>query len=534
MKKLISLFLVLGLMGCMASAATADAETTVRIQIMNEFNGLDKVLEEYYRRVAGDPVLEKIKLDFSYVGGGDYRDKINMLMTTKDEPFDLVFIGAWHGLENYAKAGLLTDLTGYFCNPDYPGLERAFPLDLVEAAMTYQQDEDGNWSKALYKIPLAQALEDIRGLVYREDMRVKYGIPEITDDDILMQYLETVMANEPDFSFGWSMYMGFAYQFSPHFSAMHDHVYDVDFLGNWEAPFYIAINETGDTVLNAVIMGDDQAEFDKMPEGYQYDFISETRLNQLKWVPFLSPYRGTAEDEIGFSPIIYSPLTVVVTQMNELQDEVDLLSVWPDASLRFYPAEQDQREMKDGAIVSPMVSNNFICVPSWSENVDATMKFLDWMFASQENHDLFELGIEGIHWEAVGDKGFRQIFSDSSDKYTMPGYAFTWNPSYVRYNETVMGNAELKQYYDYQNSAAAYTPSLLSGFAFDTSAVSTEVATITAYAGELQLRFALGGEQTQEMIEDFHVKAMDAGLEMIRNELIRQVQAFLDMKNAVK
>ncbi len=59
--------------------------------------------------------------------------------------------------------------------------------------MTYFQNEDGTWAKGLYKIPLMQSLED---------MRVKYDLPEITNDETLMQYLETVMANEPDFSFG--------------------------------------------------------------------------------------------------------------------------------------------------------------------------------------------------------------------------------------------------------------------------------------------------------------------------------------------
>ena len=536
MKRIISLLLVLTLMlGMMGTTAMAEDKTTVRIRIMNEFNGMDAVLEEYYKRVADDPVLSNIELDFSYVSGGDYKDKINMLMNAQDEDFDLVFIGAWHGLEDFAKAGKLVDLTPYFNNPEYPGLQKAFSEGVVEAAMTYFQNEDGTWSKGLYKIPLMQALEDMRGLTYREDLRVKYDLPEITDDDTLMQYLETVMANEPDLAFGWSMYMGFAYQGTPHFSGMLENVYDLDiFGGNWEAPFYVAISEDGTQVLNAVIMGDDAAEFAKMPEGYQNDFITAYRLDQLKWADYLSPFRGTAEDEYGYCPVGYAALTTVPGSINAIAEDADMLTIWPDASLRFYPTDEAQRNLTEGAIVSPMVSNNFICVPSWSKNVDATMKFLDWMFASQENHDLFELGIEGVHWEAVGDKGYRALYTDSSDQYAMPGYSFTWNPNYVRYNETVIENEELKAYYDYQNSASTYVPSLLSGFAFDSSNVSTEVATISAYAGELQLRYALGGDQTEAQIADFHQKAEAAGLETVRAELIKQIQAFLDMKNSVK
>lgn len=536
MKRIVSLLLSLALiLGMMGTTAMADEKTTVKIQVMNAYQNLDPVLEEYYKRVADDPVLSNIKLDFSYVTGGDYKSKINMLMTAQDEQIDLVFIGAWHGLESFAKDGLLTDLTPYFNNPEYPGLQKAFSEGMVEAAMTYFQNEDGTWSKGLYKIPLMQAMEDIRGLTYREDMRVKYDLPEITNDEILMQYLETVMENEPDFAFGWSMYMGFAYQGSKHFSGMLDNVYDFDIFGNnWEAPFYVALNEDGTKVLNAVIMGDSEAEFAKMPEGYNYDFIKEYRLDQLKWEKYLSPYRGTSETEVGYGIVSYSPLTSVPSTINTVKEDTDLQEIWPEASIRFYPVEADQRNMVEGAIVSSMVSNNFLCVPSWSTNVDATMKFLDWMFASQENHDLFELGIEGVHWEAIGEKGYRSLGTTEADTYNMPGYSFTWNPNYVRFNETVINNEELLAYYNYQNDVSSYTPSLLAGFAFDTKPVATEVATITAYASELQLRFALGGNQTEEQIDSFHKKAVDAGLETVRAELIRQVQAFLDMKNAVK
>ena len=536
MKRIVSLLLTLALvLGMMGGTALADEKTTVKIQVMNAYQNLEPVLEEYYKRVANDPVLSNIELDFSYVAGGDYKDKINMLMTTQDEKLDLVFCGSWHGLENFAKGGKLTDLSKYFNNPEYPGLQKAFSEGMVEAAMTYFQNEDGTWTKGLYKIPLMQAIEDMRGLTYREDLRVKYDLPEITNDETLMQYLETVMANEPDMSFGWSMYMGFAYQGTPHFSGMLENVYDLDiFGGNWEAPFYIALSEDGTKVLNAVIMGDPEAEFAKMPAGYQSDFIKAYRLDQLKWEEYLSPFRGTAEEEFGYAPVGYAALTTVPASINDMAKDADLLSIWPEASIRFYPVEETQRNLQPGAIVSPMVSNNFLVVPSWSTNVDATMKFLDWMFASQENHDLFELGVEGLHWEAVGEKGFRSLGTDESNTYAMPGYSFTWNPNYVRFNETVINNAELLKFYNYQNDVSTYTPSLLSGFAFDTTPVVTEVATITAYAGELQLRFALGGNDTEKLIDNFHKKAVDAGLETVRAELIKQVQAFLDMKNAAK
>lgn len=33
------------------------------------------------------------------------------------------------------------------------------------------------------------------------------------------------------------------------------------------------------------------------------------------------------------------------------------------------------------------------------------MCFLDWVFGTQEEHDLFQYGIEGEDWEPVGEDG---------------------------------------------------------------------------------------------------------------------------------
>lgn len=66
------------------------------------------------------------------------------------------------------------------------------------------------------------------------------------------------------------------------------------------------------------------------------------------------------------------------------------------------------------------------------------MKFLDWLFSSEENHDLFELGIEGEDWEPVGEDQYRVIEGETAAQtYTFPGYVLTWNPNYVKFPDTL-------------------------------------------------------------------------------------------------
>lgn len=503
-------------------------DTTINIRLMNEFTNMDKVVAAYEAAVADDPILSKVHLNFSFVTGADYKDKLSMAITA-EEDYDLMFCGSWHGLSSFIAQGSFADLTSYFNNDAFPGLKAGFSEQFVDAAATYLKNENGEWEKKNYVIPLAEYYEDIRGLTYREDLRVKYGCAEITDDESLRAYLETVTAAEPDMV-GWKMYNGFFHAVSDFYSAKHDNVYANDAttpMGE-ETPFYVGLSADGKTVMNAVVMGDSEEEFAKMPENYQYDFIKEYEVERTTWAKYLDPSRGTTDENLAEQIVGYSTLSGFISSAQALKEK------FPDAELGFYVTEEDQRNMEKGAIVSDMKTNNQLVVPAWSTKVDAVMYFLDWMFGSQENHDLFQYGIEGEDWEAVGEDGYRQTDIGEAEKYTVPNYSFTLNPNYVRMNEALNDYPSVKEYYEYMLSTDTYKPSLLSGFSFDTTSLEAEIANVSALSGELMTRFALYGDQTEAKIDEWHKDASEVGLETIRAELIKQVQEFIDMKNSME
>lgn len=504
-------------------------DTTIKIRVMNDYGNIDPIIEAYEERVKDDPIMSNIHLEFEYVGGGDYKDKLSMAVTAQED-YDLMFAGSWHGLDGYIASGAFKDISEYFNNDAYPGLKAAFSQDFIEPCYTYSKGDDGEWNKELYKIPLAQSLYDIRGLAYREDLRVKYGIPEITNDSVMMDYLKAIHENEPEM-IPLQMYNGFFYWESKFFQAAQDNIYGVDIVGE-ESTIWVAVNDEGTEVLNAVVMGDSEDAFMNMPDGYQYDFIKESQVERLKWADYMDPVRGTTETAVGTPAVVYSTLTGFLGEQKNLAEDEGILSEYPDASLRFYPTEESQRNMEPGAIVTDMKSNNFLVVPEWSDKTDAVMHFLDWMYGSAENHDLFQYGIEGINWESTGDTTYNTLEVTEDLKYTMPGYSFTWNPTYVRYEDAVANNSELKGWYDYMLDASAYTPSLISGFTFDATPVETEVANVSALSSELLLRFALHGDETEQVIDQYNQDAKEVGLDTVREELVQQVQDFLDMKHA--
>ncbi|MCI8286493.1 MAG: extracellular solute-binding protein [Lachnospiraceae bacterium] len=501
-------------------------DTTINIRIMNEYRNLDKVVDKYVEMTKDDPVMSKIHLNFTWVPGGEYRDKLNTAMIGQED-YDLMFCGSWHGLSTYIQEGDFADLSSYFNNDAFPGLKTAFPADFVEAMTSYIRQEDGSYQKGIYGINLASYYEDSRGFVYREDLRKKYNCDPITDEDSLFAFAKTVAENEEDM-IGVSLWNFFRLD-SPWYSAKHDNVYtqdNVNILGD-QTWIWVGLSEDGKTVLNAVVPGDSEEEFAKMPEGYQYDFITEYTVERTKWNPYLNPSRGTTDTVEKYAAISYGTLSGYESAVKDGQEKI------PGSEYGFYVIDDAQRNQEPGAVICDMATNNWLVVPEWSEKVDAVMYFLDWMFGSQEAHDLFQYGIEGEDWEAIGTDGYRKLDIAEKDAYAMPDYSLTLNPTYLRVSEYVANDAEIKGRFDYMYDSSTYVLSPLAGFTFDPSAVETQVANVSALSNELQLTISMyDADEAVEKINNWHTEATKVGLEEIRAELISQIQAFLDAKNA--
>ncbi|MCR4618692.1 MAG: ABC transporter substrate-binding protein [Lachnospiraceae bacterium] len=511
-----------------AAAISADEfkDTTINIRVMNEYRNLDKVVAKYEEMVANDPILSKIHLNFSFVAGGDYKDKLTMALAAQED-YDLMFCGGWHGLSNFIQEGDFADLSGYFNNDNYPGLKAAFPEDFTKAMTTYLRQEDGTYKTGIYGINLASFYEDSRGFLYREDLRKKYNCDPITDEESLMEFVKTVAENEKDME-GVSLSNFFRLD-SPWYTAKHEHVYtqdNVNIFGD-QTWVYVGLSDDNGTVLNAVVAGDDSAEFELMPEGYQYDFITEYTQERTKWNDYLFESRGTTDVVEPDAAITYCALTEYESKVKTLLEKI------PEAECGFYVIDEAQRNREEGAVVCDMVTNNWLVVPEWSEKTDATMYFLNWMFGSKEAHDLFELGLEGVDWTANGTDGYIPADISEDEKYFMPTYSFTLNPNYVRKSEFVMSNEEINAQYDYILDASSYKLSPLAGFVFDASNVETEVANISALSNELQLTLSMYDADTaKQKIDKWHEEAEKVGLETVRDELVKQIQEFLNAKNA--
>lgn len=119
---------------------------------------------------------------------------------------------------------------------------------------------------------------------------------------------------------------------------------------------------------------------------------------------------------------------------------------------------------------------NTNAVPTTAKNPEAGIQFLNWLYSSKENHDLFIYGIEGEHFNAIGEDRVERIRDDAGK----PLYEFaSWQVAhldYVRYDEKDMD--------EFVEVAGAGTEdaetSIVLGFRFNVEPVSVEYSNVLA------------------------------------------------------
>ena len=239
------------------------------------------------------------------------------------------------------------------------------------------------------------------------------------------------------------------------------------------------------------------------------DFVTATDIN-VRW-------------NNGKFAMIEGNLSGYVSTVNALQ-QVD-----PNAKVECYFYEPQVQNMEK-TFSNQSFANNYMVVPYYSENIDRTMKFLDWIFASQENNDLFHYGIEGEDYE-LNEDGTITILSPDN-MYSFPGYELCWNPMYYHPNSSL---GEYLEYDQWSRDQANFQAHPLLGFIFnpnETTELSTSLAAYKALQENYYHHFMAGkyGADTEAKIQEFYEQA-EPDVEVIREALMRQVQAYLDAKN---
>lgn len=129
--------------------------------------------------------------------------------------------------------------------------------------------------------------------------------------------------------------------------------------------------------------------------------------------------------------------------------------------------------------------NNGVAINVKSENPERAMMVLNEFYTNPEINDLTRFGIEGKHWEAVGDMQYKKL--EASGNYGVDSNCnWGWMNNEIKRTEYIENRTALNDTYDamldsWNNNVKPEHP--YDGFNFDNTAVSTQMAAVDAALG---------------------------------------------------
>jgi putative aldouronate transport system substrate-binding protein len=490
----------------------------ITIWYMNEGENYQKVFDRF-EELTKDTLNTSINLNWTT----DHKQEMPLKLMNQ-EPCDLTFDGYFMNMAKNIQDGLYADLASYFNNPEYPGLQKAFTGDLL----TSMYDSEGH----IYGVPMLETYNDSRCIFLRGDWRKKYNIPEVTDDVSFYNYLTTIMEHKDELGIESAVGVGnrgYFYLMEDFYTKIENNICEVDSTGaRATQQFNALISEDGKKVLDLNVLGDPDDRFSIYPEGYQINYRNQRALDLgSKWGQFINEDFATGSD----ISTRFNNGKFAAGEGNLAGYVSSLLSVKasnPDAELECYFYEPQVRNMEK-TFSNQSYSNNYAVVPYYSENIDRTMKFLDWIFTSQENNDLFHYGIEGEDYTLNSDGTMTSL--SPANKYRFPGYELCWSPLYYHTDSTL---GDYVVYDQWARNKDNFSPNPILGFVFNTNAtteLSTSLAAYKALQENYYHQFMAGafGADTSAKLEEFYQQAKP-DIEVIRTELMTQMQNYLDTK----
>lgn len=484
-----------------------------------------KYEEEYMDEVG-------VALDITWVEHADYKEKLNLEITSGND-WDLVFDASWVQLKNLAPEGYYADLSSYFNNPDeYPGLAAAFSEDVMAANV---------WFDSMCYIPLFEAYGNgIPVVWYRKDLAKDWGIDEdgqIESYDEMEQYWQAAV-DAGMIGYGCTQARGFFQQLSVR-GESYEGAAQAGIQSYSSAGLTVWVYVQDGELVSYAVEGSGDEAFADFPEGWNYDFAVQRFEKFGEWqdAGYIDPDSLSVTDagtpfSAGLSASIVGTLDDYIAY--KVYEDNWKAAGKDDAELGYFIYVDSIRNKEEGAIPTDRSGNNGLAVPASSTKIDATMKFLDWMFGSQEAHDLIQYGIEGVDFEYGEVEGTVDVLSDYNSQFG--AYGMTWNPTYALLSTAYDEQTLAYRQYEYQDSTFVSMPVL--GFHFDTSDVdlATSVAqckAVTDMVSTVKLHgikvdgYGNSYDSVVEMINANVAEAMENGGQEVVDALIEQLTAYL-------
>ncbi|MBW7454087.1 extracellular solute-binding protein [Paenibacillus sepulcri] len=454
---------------------------------------MDLIIKEAEKRMAD---TLNVKLDIVFVPFSDLAQKTQVMLAS-GENVDLIFDAPWLHMEQMVSAGYYEPLEDLLAK---------YGQDAVKVRS--QQMFDANkFQGQIYALPLGNTHLAGRTYVVRKDLREKYGLPPIKTYDDLIKFAYKVKENEKDVI--------------PLLAYGQPGQKDV----SWGA--FRAFTEYDPQFLRSDALGQSLVLYYKNNDGKVYNLFDQMEPRIWSWI---EEARKLYQDGLIHPDIL--ALKDIDSVINSgkvavaVYNEFGVPSSLGSAVAQNVPGAELEAvtfiKMEKGQNITNFKQANFQAIPKVSKNKERAMMFLNWT-AQKENYDLLAYGIEGTHYETVGEDQYKQIGSN----YSYFPYAWIWNPTMDRLNAGF--DEDTLKHYEFNKNADNLTSSILTGFSFDPGPVMNEISLYNAVEDKYYNALFDGVLDPTEQWNKLKSEG-EGYAKKIQVELQKQIDAFLAKK----
>lgn len=436
-----------------------------------------------------------VTLEVSFLSWAEHETKYSLLFSS-GEDFDLIFTASgWGHYETTAVKKGFYEMTEDFIKSYAPNVWSIVPSDAWIQAQI---------NKKVYMIPNYQKEYGVDLIGVRGDLMKKYGIDKIESKEELEAYFDAIVENETGISPLASKGGGlqYPYQFQ---SRGYEEVKGTP----GQLFLYEYVNADNLDIVSVI----DTPEFleyaKKMNEMYKKGYWSSDSLSS----------NATREDnwQQGKSAAMVWNLGAIVNNAREINEinpdwEMTFIDIAPNVPKRVNP-----------------YTNNGIAINAASKNPERAMMVINELMTNKEIYDLTSIGIEGVHYEAVGDKQYIPL--DAAERYPANGNCnWGWTNTDIR-RELYVENPDavyMKQQETLEKWNETSVVHIYDTFAFNEENVKTEVALINTVVTQYLIPIHVGMvDNVEAAVEDLKDKLNQAGIQKVYDELKKQAEEFV-------
>lgn len=460
------------------------------------------------RPADNDMVFEKINerlkseinatIDVKFMSWSEYEQKYPLIFAS-GEDWDMIFTADWCFYSAQAAKQGFWEIT-----PE--ALETYAPM--TAESMYPEAWEQAKVDGKVYMLPMNY--QELTAYVWmaRGDLMEKYGVESLDTFEGAEAYMQAIADNEPSMI---PLDVGSDY----------DRQFVFDLMWNVES------NAKGDSryavlppysMMSCLEENDAEAKMMSMIDTEIFPGV----LNHVKdwkdkgfWSKnaVVNTQNNTESFQAGKSALALMNINTAKSLYTTLQEE------HPEWNVQVFDA------MNGAPATIPCYLANGMSIFSKSKHPERALMALDYLRNDEICHNLFSYGIEGVHWEAVGEKGLKTLPQSSNYSYDSNCNWGIRNDAFWRTIEGGIPNAnELTEEWK-KNARTGH----FATFVFDDSEVKNEIAAITEIYNSdyklLQLGFT---DDPEGDVEKLREKLKTAGIEKVQAAFHEQVLEFLE------